>query len=108
MPRTYLRITEITEQEGQIWTIESSLADALSRLGVSMPTPEPVPAPAPAPSPTPTPTAPGYHGLAYGDTQALQARYPSIDMAEDVADWKNGKWGNDWPGFVINQERRAQ
>jgi hypothetical protein len=104
MPRTFLRLTEITEQEGQTTTVELSLAEALSRLG-SAPS---SPAPEPAPAPTPTPTAQGYHGLAYGDTTALQARYPSIDMAEDVADWHSGKWGADWPGFVINQERRAQ
>jgi len=71
--------------------------------------PPPVPAPVP-PSPTgpsPVPPSNSYHGFAYGDTTALAKAYP-IDLVDDVNDWRNGKWGTNWPAFVDYVERRAK
>jgi hypothetical protein len=101
MSRRYIRITEYEETVVNEADLALSFDDAMTILAGLPPVSsyqnpiEPVPFPVPAPSP-----------VATQDVDALVSKYPGMDIADDVADWNNGKWGTNWAAFVAYLDTR--
>lgn len=94
-----LRVVELETTEVSSRDIPLTLEQAQALIAQGVPA-------SPPPVDDEIPTG-AYHGLSYGDLEGLQARFPHLDMSENLAEWPE-KWGGDWPAFVLNQEKRAQ
>jgi hypothetical protein len=93
MSRRYIRITEYEETVVNEADLALSFQDAMTILAGLPPVSS-------YPTTTPEPAKPST------DVDALVAKYPGMDIAADVFDWKNGKWGTNWAAFVAYLDKR--